>query len=759
MGLLQTLGLKPTRSRAAGAAAGSAAVKTADKASPQMAALAQQYATVKQQALAALASLTGASLEGMHNAIQSELVDAAAARAKAGDFAAGMKLLGQVASRAAAALESAQRVQLARGEVEAARMQISALVLGGIQDVDTRDLINSELAKFQAAFDKADAAKDMAAREKAFTALKVPAQALLARAQSARQLSDWVIANYMPLIVPAQAAIGQVPLAQARDVLQKAYDGTEADVAKLTLKLDLATIQGVCQPLMKQVQGVASRIVARTVPVDQELVRVARLIKGLGAAATDAVKGKLAELEQQKKSSWPPGASVAQLEAGLAAFDAALVELRKQAQALEDKRLGEQADKKKVAVEKTLKLFKDTADGLKDAKAKADALKLFEAFKKRLDAAVAEKEVAARGKAIAAVERDARAELTKLKKLAFQDQLQEKGGREKLDKTIADMGAATTDPDQLAVVEAAIEARFGVEVTTPPEEMKKKSLPKLYNMLTKVPDWQSKQSSLKKLDFGTEAEANGNYYQGGNLKRIALNSMPDAEDGSVKVPDVDPDKKTVKANYFDFTTLHEVGHAVDDKIGFMSQRMNDARFGGWKSETPSSIVDWLAKEGGFLKRHSGGPKVATEADLKLMLKAFLLNKACPKPANAAQPMGSLLAQWDVIVNDPIIATCVEGMREGDAAWRGGAAKAGKLVVNGRCFHEAYTGDWYSYDHASRASTGVSTYQWRAPGEWFAEIYALFYLGKLSQSHPMHKWFTESAKDEKTASLAPAKMKG
>jgi hypothetical protein len=47
-------------------------------------------------------------------------------------------------------------------------------------------------------------------------------------------------------------------------------------------------------------------------------------------------------------------------------------------------------------------------------------------------------------------------------------------------------------------------------------------------------------------------------------------------------------------------------------------------------------------------------------------------------------------------------------------------------------HEAYKADkkWWQYSGEDRASTFVSTYQWRAPGEWFAELYALTWFKQV-----------------------------
>ena len=42
--------------------------------------------------------------------------------------------------------------------------------------------------------------------------------------------------------------------------------------------------------------------------------------------------------------------------------------------------------------------------------------------------------------------------------------------------------------------------------------------------------------------------------------------------------------------------------------------------------------------------------------------------------------------------------------------------------------------WFSYDLAAR-SQGLTGYQFRAPWEWFAELYAAHFSGKLKPEHP------------------------
>ncbi|NVB39562.1 hypothetical protein G6O69_17095 [Pseudenhygromyxa sp. WMMC2535] len=63
---------------------------------------------------------------------------------------------------------------------------------------------------------------------------------------------------------------------------------------------------------------------------------------------------------------------------------------------------------------------------------------------------------------------------------------------------------------------------------------------------------------------------------------------------------------------------------------------------------------------------------------------------------------------------------------------------------GRYFHCSYkiekSRQWVSFEVESRKDA-VSNYQYRAPGEWFAELYAHYYMGTLDD-HPLKGWFEQ-----------------
>ena len=79
------------------------------------------------------------------------------------------------------------------------------------------------------------------------------------------------------------------------------------------------------------------------------------------------------------------------------------------------------------------------------------------------------------------------------------------------------------------------------------------------------------------------------------------------------------------------------------------------------------------------------------------------------------------------------------MRESGKPWNNASASKNN-AIGGRVIQEAYKDEWVSYHLAARAR-GIRAYQFRSPAEWFAELYAAFYLGKLKPQHPSSPWLT------------------
>ncbi|WP_207477276.1 hypothetical protein [Arenibaculum pallidiluteum] len=318
-------------------------------------------------------------------------------------------------------------------------------------------------------------------------------------------------------------------------------------------------------------------------------------------------------------------------------------------------------------------------------------------------------------------------------KLQFEAMLEEPGGKAALDALVAGMSGRTGRRKDEMICQAAIEARFNVTLTVG-DGIRTEKLPRMYDLLLKVPEADTvTNSKLEAIEWDTEHESSGNYHR---ASRIVFNDLPEDEHTRSYVPDFGDPLETI---YYDATTLHEVGHAVDDNEGFMATHGGSPGYGQWMAETLDSVIEAHGSPtGGNFFRHSGTGRTPTIDDLRLYLRMLLTGRNPVKPSDSAAPLSSLTDDWDAVAADPTAARCRDSLCS-EKPWNGGKAMAEQLAIGGRVYQESYPGKWTSYALEERASSGVSTYQWRAPGEWFAEIYALYYLGKLKSSHPMKNW--------------------
>lgn len=776
--LFEALGLKKPKPVGAGPAGpGAQPAKPLNEAQQTMMKDALEYAPILTRAQNDLAALTDPLAAPEKARIQAAVIDPARAKAKTGDYKGAMQMLGQMAAeivKAKAVVQKAldqkaleQKALTDAKNILDARVAEIGVLLSGVTEPRLHKKIDADLKALKGELDTAAKLADAKAAAQAVLALQPKAEKLKSAAQSAKDESAWILATYEPARTSLQKWINVVGSKIGKAALQAVFDALEVEKNGYLDAGDAASVKTKAHPKLLRIRAAAVTAADQDGKLDK-VFRVHNLIDKIGALATPAVKQEIDALTVLEAAGVPKGATIDAIEQSLKSFHDRLAKLRKDVEGLRNTDAGAHSDKKKAALEKTIGLYKDAVDGVSDKALKTSGTAKLAELKKALDTALALKDAGARGKALVELDTQVRAELKEMKTHALEAQIQ-KSGTKGVDDMIAAMGKSTNSDDNLTLCEAALQARFGIKVDMA-ADLKKKSLPQIYNVMTKVPQWQAKNSKFQKLEIDNNRTGGDAYYaegkQPGGTPTIALHDLPEGPGGSELVPDVDPKTKTVKASYFDFTTLHEVGHAVDAKIDFMGQRMDDPAFGGWRDEkTVDKVVDYLGKDGGFFARHTGGAKKATEADLRELLLSYINTRRAVKPADAAKPLGSLLAQWDAIVADPVIKVCVEGMRIADSAWEGGAAKAAKLQVAGRCFHNSYGGStWVSYDYGSRAPTGVSTYQWRAPGEWFAEIYALYYIGKLRDNHPLTQWFKESAVSEEAAKKpaakkAPVKAKG
>lgn len=314
------------------------------------------------------------------------------------------------------------------------------------------------------------------------------------------------------------------------------------------------------------------------------------------------------------------------------------------------------------------------------------------------------------------------------KQLQFKLLLARDGGERAMQDELDAAGREEgTDVDR--IYRAAIKARFGKSLKIAPG-LKMKKLPKFYDLLKSVPaDHVKLNEQLAVIQFNAEPKDEHNYYSSSD-KRIAFNAMAEDDSPSPYQPDVGT---AVNPTFYDSTTLHEVGHAVDENAKYMKSNGKKAGYGQWQEHSLPDVVKVLLedKTDGIEKAL---PQVSKEA-LKDLLNMLLKGQA-PKEPKSGDP---LFAKWKDIKAHKAYVACGL-MMEDHAPWYGGLERAKKLEFGNRVYQEAYAGKWVSYDLGERGGTGVSAYQWRADAEWFAEIYALYYLHPDKvPSIPLRDW--------------------
>ena len=317
-----------------------------------------------------------------------------------------------------------------------------------------------------------------------------------------------------------------------------------------------------------------------------------------------------------------------------------------------------------------------------------------------------------------------------------------KGGAKALDALIEKL------PVDDAVIAKLVKQRFGKDLTVDAGGQATRSAKHIYLMLAKVPEGEVRNPSLQKIqrirkfkDPAKTQEEGGGYYQSeGDL--VVMNGRPGMSDQafgeSIKSeipPDQqEPDCKPVKpekgVDYFDFATLHEVGHSIDDAKQFMKSKGKGTEYGGWieyggnVGPIATAVAAWCGydktpeQKRWVLEKITGDEPedLAHDGDGK----------------DAADTARAKFNDWYGKATSATISA-------GGIWWDHAASLS--IAIGGRVYHEAYKRTWVSY-LASARTKGLTGYQFRAPGEWFAELYAAFRSEKLGPKHPARSWLTK-----------------
>ncbi len=213
---------------------------------------------------------------------------------------------------------------------------------------------------------------------------------------------------------------------------------------------------------------------------------------------------------------------------------------------------------------------------------------------------------------------------------------------------------------------------------------------------------------------------------------------------------------------FAWVLRHEIGHAVDNKIGASRAYCKTAAGGSWEelgaaaAAATTIVPSFLAASSHLIFELMNVGKSFDEATAALTEAAtdFMANGTPIEDHSALSALSD--DAKGTVKSHPTTATLT--------AIRAGCFKADESTSLGFDGSRSYLKDpandeWFGFDTAARGRK-VSRYQFRSPSEWFAEAYAAFYepaskLGaKLGAVDPKTRnWMNEAVHD----SGAPLEM--
>ncbi|MCB9541703.1 MAG: hypothetical protein R3F65_06220 [bacterium] len=181
-------------------------------------------------------------------------------------------------------------------------------------------------------------------------------------------------------------------------------------------------------------------------------------------------------------------------------------------------------------------------------------------------------------------------------------------------------------------------------------------------------------------------------------------------------------------NLFDTVVRHEIGHAVDAKMGITNDggyTSTQAHAGKWKTyANATAFVDDIIAAGGGMEAHGYADHAAYEKAMRRAVSQGENFNIALAALKTAGDVDNAVAEADATTAGPVAAVfTTDRWQSSQSPWYNNADRP---AVGGRQFHQAYASKFASFQADARPQYGVSAYQWRAPGEWFAEVYAVYY---------------------------------
>lgn len=325
--------------------------------------------------------------------------------------------------------------------------------------------------------------------------------------------------------------------------------------------------------------------------------------------------------------------------------------------------------------------------------------------------------------------------------LAIAKRMAANGGGKTLDALIKGQ-PDNADPRILtALAEGRYGMAFSVDASADPKQ-EMKSMKAVCEMFSKIPQDIVGNTSITKVSHldKTDGSVGGGYtpasgaigmtgrpknaeQEFGSALSKTKNGKPISELPGKIDPECQPANEK-KVDFLAFAAAHEVGHGVDDSKAFMARNLSKPAFGSWVEHGADmqAVADVV------------GPhfKFYSTPEQKEYVLSTLLSKPTTTPPIPAAP-----GDWAKAKQD--FDDWFEIASNGDPWWS--QSKSDAITIGGRIYQQAYTRNWVSYA-ASARSKGLTGYQFRAPGEWFAELYAGYRSGKLGKKHPALEWLTK-----------------